>query len=81
MFEGRFAERAAVIIGGASGAGMAAARRLVQEGGRVLLWDINAEALEAAKQETGVTHVAALDVANSEALRKLMKSWRCCAGC
>jgi NAD(P)-dependent dehydrogenase (short-subunit alcohol dehydrogenase family) len=73
MFEGRFAGRAAVITGGASGAGIAAARRLVQEGGRVSLWDINAEALEAAKGETGATHVVALDVANSQAVEAAAK--------
>jgi 2-dehydro-3-deoxy-L-rhamnonate dehydrogenase (NAD+) len=52
---------------------MAAARRLVQEGGRVSLWDINAEALEAAKDETGATHVVALDVANSQAVEAAAK--------
>jgi NAD(P)-dependent dehydrogenase (short-subunit alcohol dehydrogenase family) len=52
---------------------MAAARRFVQEGGRVSLWDINAEALEAAKGETGATHVVALDVANSQAVEAAAK--------
>jgi 2-dehydro-3-deoxy-L-rhamnonate dehydrogenase (NAD+) len=52
---------------------MAAARRFVQEGGRVSLWDINAEALEAAKDETGATHVVALDVANSQAVEAAAK--------
>src|SRR5438067_127350 len=68
MFEGRFAGRAAVITGGASGAGRAVARRLVREGAAVSLWDANADALEAAKNETGATHAIAVDVADAEAV-------------
>ena len=68
MFEGRFAGRAGVVTGGASGAGKAVARRLVREGAAVSLWDANANALEAAKSETGATHAIAVDVADAEAV-------------
>ena len=45
-FDGRFAGRAAVVTGGASGLGRSVAARIVAEGGRVALWDHNADALE-----------------------------------
>ena len=44
----RFAGRAAVVTGGASGLGKAVATRIVAEGGTVSLWDLNSEALEQA---------------------------------
>jgi len=62
-FAGRFAGRTAIVTGGASGLGKAAAQRIVAEGGTVALWDLNVEALEVAKNEIGAAHVAALNVA------------------
>jgi 3-oxoacyl-[acyl-carrier protein] reductase len=44
-----FDGRAAVITGGAAGIGLAVAKRLVASGGRVSLWDRDADLLEAAK--------------------------------
>jgi NAD(P)-dependent dehydrogenase (short-subunit alcohol dehydrogenase family) len=64
IFSGRFAGRAAVITGGASGTGYAVAKRISAEGGNVSLWDFNANALAAAKAEVGASHVAAVDVAD-----------------
>jgi 2-dehydro-3-deoxy-L-rhamnonate dehydrogenase (NAD+) len=43
-----FKDRTAVITGGAAGIGLAVARRLVNSGGRVSLWDRDATALEKA---------------------------------
>jgi NAD(P)-dependent dehydrogenase (short-subunit alcohol dehydrogenase family) len=40
-FEGRFAGRTTVVTGGASGLGRDVARRIVAEGGRVSIWDVN----------------------------------------
>src|SRR5579872_2713064 len=40
-FADRFAGRAAVITGGASGLGLEVAQRIMAEGGRVSLWDWN----------------------------------------
>ncbi|RYG08160.1 MAG: SDR family NAD(P)-dependent oxidoreductase, partial [Caulobacteraceae bacterium] len=60
-YQGRFAGRTAVVTGGASGLGKASAARIVAEGGKVVLWDLNADALKAAAQEVGATHVVALD--------------------
>jgi 3-oxoacyl-[acyl-carrier protein] reductase len=59
-----------VLTGGASGLARETARRIVQEGGRVSLWDIDEAALQQAKQAIGATHVVALDVSNYEAVRK-----------
>lgn len=39
---GRFAGKLAIVTGGASGIGQAAAWRIVQEGGRVAIWDMSA---------------------------------------
>jgi NADP-dependent 3-hydroxy acid dehydrogenase YdfG len=70
-----------VLTGGAMGIGLATARRLVARGVRVDLWDINAEALELAKNElmqaggkvethvVDVTDAAGVYAAASESVR------------
>jgi len=68
VYAGRFAGRAAIITGGASGLGKAVAKRIVAEGGTVALWDLNPEALAAAKDEVGATDVQALDVSDPAAV-------------
>ncbi len=68
-YKGRFEGRCAIVTGAASGLGKAAAARIVAEGGKVVLWDLNAEALETAKAETGAAGVVALDVSNAEAVK------------
>jgi NAD(P)-dependent dehydrogenase (short-subunit alcohol dehydrogenase family) len=67
-YEGRFAGRAAIITGGASGLGKSVAKRIVAEGGQVALWDLNPEALAAAKDEVGAVHTRALDVSDFAAV-------------
>jgi 2-dehydro-3-deoxy-L-rhamnonate dehydrogenase (NAD+) len=67
-FEGRFAGRAAVITGGASGLGRAVAARILAEGGRVALWDHDADALERVRSDIGAHHVEALDVTSEAAV-------------
>lgn len=74
MFEGRFAGRAAVITGGASGAGRAVAKRIVDEGGMVALWDLDPQMLAAAEAATGAAHVAAVDVADPNAVAAAAES-------
>lgn len=49
----RFAGRVALITGGASGIGLATAQRMTDEGGRVVLWDVDAAALERARARFG----------------------------
>jgi 2-dehydro-3-deoxy-L-rhamnonate dehydrogenase (NAD+) len=63
-FAQRFAGRVAVITGGASGLGKAAAHRIVMEGGSVSLWDINLEALECARDEVQASHIFSVDVSD-----------------
>lgn len=67
-YQGRFAGRTAVVTGGASGLGKASAARIIAEGGKVSLWDLNADALKAAAEEIGATHTVALDVADPGAV-------------
>jgi 2-dehydro-3-deoxy-L-rhamnonate dehydrogenase (NAD+) len=65
VFYGRFAARTAVVTGGASGIGLAVAKRLVLEGARVSLWDSNGGALDFAKSHTGAIHVSVVDVTDA----------------
>jgi len=59
----RFAGQGAVITGGASGLGLAIARRLVAEGARVALFDLETAKLTAAAAEFGPAHrTARVDV-------------------
>ena len=67
-YQGRFDGRTAIVTGGASGLGLESARRIVAEGGRVILWDLNADQLEAAKQASGAEHAIALDVSDPAAV-------------
>jgi 2-dehydro-3-deoxy-L-rhamnonate dehydrogenase (NAD+) len=67
-YAGRFEGRTAVVTGGGSGLGKASAARIVAEGGKVVLWDLNPDALKTAAQEIGATHVIALDVADPDAV-------------
>ncbi len=67
-FAGRYAGRSAIVTGGASGLGRAVAARIVAEGGRVALWDLNADALAAAKDAVGASDVQALDVSDQAAV-------------
>jgi 3-oxoacyl-[acyl-carrier protein] reductase len=68
IYAGRFQGRSAVVTGGASGLGLEAAKRIVAEGGKACLWDLNADALAQAQKETGATHVIALDVSDPKAV-------------
>jgi len=70
IYAGRFQGRAAVITGGASGLGLEAAKRIVAEGGRACLWDLNSESLTQARKETGASHTIALDVSDPKAVER-----------
>ena len=63
-------QRCAIVTGGARGIGLAIARRLLQSGAGVSLWDVDAAALAQAAQELkplgGVVHTATVDVTNAE---------------
>lgn len=72
-FSGRFSGRVAVITGGASGLGKAVARRLVQEGGTVSLWDMNSAALNSARADVAASHIAEVDVSNHDVVVRAAK--------
>lgn len=68
LYPDRFAGRTAVITGGASGLGRAVAKRFVAEGGKVALWDVNADWLADVAGEVGAAHTALVDVSNPAAV-------------
>lgn len=69
MQERRFEGQTAIVTGGASGIGWAAALRMHREGARVSLWDRDPEGLERASREAGgAMHSVALDVADADAV-------------
>jgi len=72
-YANRFAGRTAVITGGASGLGRAVAARIVAEGGKVSLWDLDAAALTEAVAEVGASHSVALDVSDQAAVAAAAK--------
>lgn len=67
-FSNRFRDRVAVITGGASGAGKAVARRIVDEGGLAVLWDLHQDNLQTAARETGAALTQTVDVTDAEAV-------------
>jgi 3-oxoacyl-[acyl-carrier protein] reductase len=73
LYANRFAGRTAVITGGASGLGRAVAARIVAEGGKVSLWDLDAAALTEAVAEVGASHSVALDVSDQAAVAAAAK--------
>ena len=73
MLGQRFSGRTAIITGGASGSGKAVAKRIVDEGGAVCLWDSNSTALAAAQAETRAAHVVAVDVTDYTAVATAAK--------
>lgn len=69
MDANRFTGQGAVITGGASGLGLAIARRLVAEGGRVALFDLDAAKLASVAAEFGPAHRAVpVDVTSEPAV-------------
>lgn len=66
--ERRFSGRGAIVTGGASGLGRETARRLVREGARVVLWDLDAAGVAAAAAEVGALSSIAVDVADADAV-------------
>jgi 2-dehydro-3-deoxy-L-rhamnonate dehydrogenase (NAD+) len=65
----RFENSVAIITGGASGIGLAVARRIVGEGGQAMLWDQDQGKLEAAQTELGArAHIQRIDLTDPSAV-------------
>lgn len=59
----------AIVTGGAQGLGFAMAKRFVQSGASVTLWDMNTELLETAKEALGAAaRTVVVDIADHEAV-------------
>jgi len=63
-FRGRFDGRTAVVTGAGSGLGREVAARIVEEGGRVVIWDIDPGRLAEAKARVGATEALQVDVSD-----------------
>ncbi len=61
VFADRFDGRTAIITGGASSLGFACAKRILEEGGKVSLWDVNVAALDEARKKLANAHAAVID--------------------
>ena len=70
LYAGRFDGRTAVVTGGASGLGREVARRIVAEGGRVILWDLHAEWVSKAKVDVGAVAAIPFSVADNAAVER-----------
>lgn len=68
---GRFSGKSVVITGGSSGIGLAAAQRIVEEGGSVLITGSNAERLERARAQLPAAHILVNDASQPEAAKAL----------
>lgn len=67
----RFEGRRAIVTGGASGIGLATARRIASEGGEVILWDLSADAL-AGGERSGGFRTRQIDVTDADAVAAAM---------
>ncbi len=74
----RFADRVAIVTGAAQGMGFATAARLLREGARVVLADINADGLARAVKQLAewrdVAHPEQVDVTSGSDVRRLVAS-------
>jgi NAD(P)-dependent dehydrogenase (short-subunit alcohol dehydrogenase family) len=70
IYKDRFSGRTAMITGGASGLGLKTAKRIIAEGGRVALWDRDAESLVEAGREIGAAFTQAVDVSDYAAVKQ-----------
>ena len=70
-----FSKRIAIITGGAQGFGLAITKRIIQSGGKVIVWDIDKEAIEKAKKEINSDNFnfRMVDVTNFDIVKSSIK--------
>ncbi|HEU0146456.1 MAG TPA: SDR family NAD(P)-dependent oxidoreductase, partial [Bradyrhizobium sp.] len=71
-YENRFQGRTAIVTGGASGIGLSVVARLTREGAKVSIWDLNADALTAAKEQATAADTQVVDVADPAQVARAM---------
>jgi len=66
--------RVAIITGGAQGFGLAISKRIIESGGKVVIWDIDENAVETALKEINSNELSfkKVDVTNFEAIEKAL---------
>ena len=67
-------DRVAIITGGAQGFGLAISKRIIESGGKVVIWDIDENAVETALNEINSNDLSfkKVDVTNFEAIEKAL---------
>jgi len=67
-------DRVAIITGGAQGFGLAISKRIIESGGKVVIWDIDENAVETALKEINSNDLSfkKVDVTNFEAIEKAL---------
>ena len=67
-------DRIAIITGGAQGFGLAISKRIIQSGGKVVIWDIDENAVETALKEINSNDLSfkKVDVTNFEEIEKAL---------
>ena len=73
-FTGRFEDRTAIVTGGAAGIGLTIATRLAAEGAQVSLWDMDRDALAAAKSKLGAGDTQHLDITDAGQVARAMQA-------
>tara|TARA_B100000214_G_scaffold346261_1_gene296779 strand:+ start:708 stop:1457 length:750 start_codon:yes stop_codon:yes gene_type:complete len=70
-----FSKRIAIVTGGAQGFGLAITKRIIQSGGKVIVWDIDKEAIEKAKKEINSDNFnfRMVDVTNFDIVKSSIK--------
>lgn len=66
---GRFSNRVAIVTGGASGIGEAVARRLMDEGGQVVVFDVAQSGLDRVAEQVGVV-ARRVDLGDEDSVRR-----------
>ena len=76
MSASRFSGKRAVVTGGGAGIGLAIAQRIASEGGSVVIWDADGEAISAATESAETIDGIVLDITDNDAVEAAAKETR-----